>query len=142
MNMLRRSIFGLLLACGSIAAAALPSAAVESTAHARHLNLDAAFRPLHSKSVPFTGVLSLTIEPNGIINGTYRSTSIRPDPFSNKFNKVTGGVSGDNVNLHIGSTLSFNGKRYEGEWRGTARWRGGFYSFVAKPAHGQPASAM
>ena len=142
MNMLRCSIFGLLLASGAFAAASLPSAAVESTAHARHINLDAAFRPLHSKSVPYTGVLSLTIEADGIINGTYRSTSVRPDPFSNKFNKVTGGLSGDNVNLHIGGTLSFNGKRYQGEWRGTASWRAGFYSFVAKPQHGQSETGM
>jgi hypothetical protein len=134
MNTLRRFIVRTGLACGLAALAAVPSIAVVT--QARHLHLVAAFAPLHSKAVPYTGTLDLSVDSSGIINGSYKSTSTRPDPFANKFNKVTGGISGDNVNLHIGSPpLSFNGKNDNGTWQGTASWRGTFYSFTAKEAH-------
>jgi len=60
--------------------------------------------PHNSKSHPWTGDMTLKINPEGIIHGTYRSTSIKPDPFYGKIITVTGGLSGGkNIHLEFGA---------------------------------------
>jgi len=92
--------------------------------------------PRMSKSVPWTGDLTLKINPEGIINGTYRSTSVRPDPFYGKITTVTGGLKGQNIRLEFGAKGNFPVK---GEYHAgagivaTAHTRSGqIYDFVAK----------
>ena len=92
--------------------------------------------PRMSKSVPWTGDLTLKINPKGIINGTYRSTSVRPDPFYGKITTVTGGLSGQNIRLEFGAKGSFPVKGDYHAGAGivaTAHTRSGqIYDFVAK----------
>lgn len=61
--------------------------------------------------------LTIRINPEGIVNGTYRSTSIRPDPFRGNIITVTGGVSGKNISLEFGTSGNFpvKGEYYVGE---------------------------
>lgn len=92
--------------------------------------------PQNVKSVPWTGDMTLKINPEGIINGTYRSTSVRPDPFYGKIVTVTGGLTGgNNIRLDFGAKGYFPVK---GEFHpgagivGTARMKSTMYDFVAK----------
>lgn len=118
-------------------APAMPTAP-HNTPTAPHATLTAAHaaatHPLHfvvnimphnSKSVPWTGDMTLKINPEGIINGTYRSTSTRPDPFHGKIITVTGGLTGGkNIHLEFGAKGYFpvKGEYHTGQGIvGTAR---------------------
>ena len=52
--------------------------------------------------VGWTGNLTIRINEEGIVNGTYRSTSIKPDPFYGRIITVTGGRTGKNIRLSFG----------------------------------------
>ena len=56
------------------------------------------------QSTPWTGVLTVTINDQGIVNGRYRSNSIRPDPLRNQIIIVTGGLNGENISLSFGTS--------------------------------------
>jgi len=102
----------------------------------------AAFQPQFGGGVPYTGTLVLTYHPDGIISGTYRGNSIRPDPFNNRTTTLTGGVTGKYVHFStagLGPSLSFNGQLQHGTLTGTARTHGRRYDFVAKAVHAAPA---
>ena len=74
-------------------------------------------KPRNTNALPWTGDLTIRINPEGIINGTYRSTSIRPDPFRGNIITVTGGLSGNNIRLDFGISGNFpvRGEYYVGE---------------------------
>ena len=120
---------------GSSASAAPPAApAMPAETHAAPTHTPAVTQTAHfivnimphnSKSVPWTGDMTLKINPEGIINGTYRSTSTRPDPFHGKIITVTGGLSGGkNIHLEFGARGYFpvKGEYHPGQGIvGTAR---------------------
>lgn len=72
-----------------------------STAHPLYFTVN--IKPHTTNQHPWTGDLTLKINSEGIINGTYRSTSSRPDPFHGQLITVTGGLSGTNIHLEFGS---------------------------------------
>jgi hypothetical protein len=81
-----------------------PSSALAVTTTAPHtLTMQAAMRPRNSQSVPYSGILKLNIDSKGIIQGTYVSNSIRPDPTNGKIISVVGGVTGSTIHLSFGS---------------------------------------
>jgi hypothetical protein len=124
--MLALTVFGCVTAVSQAAAAVTePAGSVEYVA---------AFAPLHSQAYPYSGLLRLNIN-NGIISGTYVSTSIRPDPMQGRIIEVTGNISGDNVMFNIGNAIAFTGT-IQGKkghtFVGSAIWRGHIYVFEAK----------
>jgi len=74
-------------------------------------------KPHNTQQHPWTGDLTLKINAEGIINGTYRSTSSRPDPFRGNIITVTGGLNGKNIHLDFGSKGYFpvKGEYHAGE---------------------------
>jgi hypothetical protein len=54
-------------------------------------------------SYPWTGDLTITVNNEGIVNGQYRSNSIRPDPFNGQIIHVTGGLSGNSIRIGFGT---------------------------------------
>jgi hypothetical protein len=72
------------------------------------LHYVAAMRPQSSQGVPFSGALVLSFSRDGIVSGTYRASSIRPDPMNGKIIPVTGGVTGKNIHLSFGMGGNFS----------------------------------
>ena len=86
-----------------------------------------------TQGVPYSGLMKLKFN-HGTVNGTYDSTSVRPDPYRGRILTVTGTISSDNhVMLRFGSfsvpnaTIGGNGTI-----KGTANWQGRLYNFMAK----------
>lgn len=86
---------------------------------------------------PWTGVLTLSINPDGIVSGQYRSTSIRPDPFYGKSLFVTGGVTGKNIHFSFGARgrASVQATFHHNNLVGTMFLGSRLYDFVAQRAH-------
>ncbi len=138
--MKQRTLYSLLvravLAAGLIVApftAVPPAAAITTTGVAKNIHYVVAFQPLYGGNIPFSGTMILNFN-NGIISGTYTDMSIQPyAPFQNRINvPVAGGVSGDNIHLQIGGTLTFNGKIEGDTISGSAFYHGRIYQFLAK----------
>jgi hypothetical protein len=98
----------------------------------------AAHNPLFSGGVPYSGEMQLRFN-HGIINGTYRGTSVRPDPLQGRIVPVSGTVSQGHITLNIGQAgvqsggFSVTGTLAEsGTISGTATQRGQLYQFLAK----------
>jgi hypothetical protein len=89
----------------------------------------------NSHAYPYTGLLRLTIN-NGLITGTYVSTSIIHDPTRGHAQSVTGNINGNRVKLNIGNAMTFSGTvRPRGRtFVGNAVWIGQTYAFEAKKA--------
>jgi hypothetical protein len=79
-------------AVATTAGAAL--AVTVGTPHTTHYTTE--MGPRDSFSVPYTGTMELKYSSDGIINGTYRSTSVRPDPMSGRIVTVTGALMDNN----------------------------------------------
>jgi hypothetical protein len=94
-------------------------------------------KPHMTQTQPWTGDLTLKINPEGIINGTYRSTSTKPDPFHGKIITVSGGLNGKNIHLDFGAKGYFPVK---GEYHpgagivGTAYSKAGTTSSTGMPS--------
>ncbi len=117
-----------------VAALAVPASALAATTTApQNLTLQAAMRPHNSQSVPYSGILKIKIEPDGIVNGTYVSNSIRPDPSNGKIVPVTGGLTGTNIHLSFGTggTMRVTGTFHNGHIVGTAYRKGQIFDFEA-----------
>ena len=95
----------------------------------------AAYNPMFGGGgVPYSGEMKLTFN-HGIINGTYTSTSVRPDPLRGRINLVTGTVQHGNINLAVGGGIGFTVRgtlAQDGTISGTATKSGQFYRFLAK----------
>ena len=111
-----------------------PASALAATTTApQSLTMQAAMRPRNSQSVPYSGILKLKIQPDGIINGTYVSNSIRPDPTNGRIITVTGGLTGANIHLSFGNAggLRMTGTLKNGHIVGTAFSKGAMLDFEA-----------
>jgi hypothetical protein len=97
------------------------------------LTMQAAMKPMTRQSIAYTGILKLKITPDGLVNGTYVSNSIRPDPSYGKIIIVTGGLNGQNIHLSFGTTGNFRvtGTLTKGHLVGTAFSKGQMYQFEA-----------
>jgi hypothetical protein len=126
----RAAVFALLLALPALSApAAIIHKPVWSATYV------AAYRSTFgTQGQPFTGTLRLSFD-HGIVNGTYVSNSVRPDPLFGRTINVNGGVSHGQITLNFGASGGFvvRGTLAEdGEISGTATIRGRFFSFLAK----------
>ena len=110
------------------------SALAVTTTAPQNLTLQAAMRPRNSQSVPYSGILKLKINADGIINGTYQSNSIRPDPTNGRIISVTGGLTGTNIHLSfgMGGNVRVTGTFKNGHITGTAFTKNGMMDFAAK----------
>jgi len=123
----------LFLICVGFALLPLPSLADTSSPD---LHFVVNITPRLLGGVPWTGELTFRVSPDGIINGTYKSTSVKPDPFYGKIITVTGALSQKNIRLEFGLRGNF---AVDGTYEpgvgivGTAlSARGAWYDFVAK----------
>jgi hypothetical protein len=91
------------------AGVAVPTAAgAMVTAPGHPLHYQAAMRSQRSMGVPYSGKLTLSFSKDGIVSGTYRADSIRPDPMNGKIIPVAGGVSGSSIHLSFGMGANFS----------------------------------
>jgi len=93
-----------------------------------------------SGGAPFTGTMDLKFSQDGIVSGTYRADSVRPDPMNGKFVPVTGGRDGEHIHftfLGMGPGMTFSGTIDRGHIVASSRVRGRVYDFEGKPLHGQ-----
>ncbi len=129
-----RLFFGLIAAAAFAAAATPMAGAVAGKGPVWSAHYVAAFAPKFGKAaVPYTGDLDLTFN-HGVIAGTYRGTSARPDPYRGKTTSVTGGMSHGLIHLRIGAIAMTNGTiAKNGDIDGTATWGGKLFTFVARP---------
>jgi hypothetical protein len=118
----------LLFAAGSSAgpvAASQPAASVlpVGTPLAYHCQWTQRFR----NTTPWTGNMTITVNAEGIINGQYKSTSIKPDPFYGRIITVTGGSTGKDIRLSFGvsPSLTVRGEVASNGIQGTSSYNGG-----------------
>ncbi len=113
----------------------MPARAAVLHGHVWEATYVAAYQPTFGPSkVPNSGILKLKFN-NGIISGTYVSTSIRPDPLYGRTIPVSGNVSGGQITLNFSTFGGFTVRGTmagDGEISGTATIKGSFYSFLAK----------
>ncbi len=88
---------------------------------------------------PWTGDMTIRDNAEGLINGTYRSTSIRPDPFYGKIVTVTGAINGKSIRLSFGiiPSVTVRGELVKGGIKGSTAFNGGTLEFAAALAKGQ-----
>jgi hypothetical protein len=81
--------------------------------------------------------MKITVNSEGIINGTYRSTSIKPDPFYGKIVTVTGGLSGKDIRLSFGvvPSVTVRGQVVKNGITGSTTYNSGSLDFAAAVAH-------
>ncbi|MFY9738889.1 MAG: hypothetical protein WAK11_07515 [Candidatus Cybelea sp.] len=95
----------------------------------------AAYQPTFGRQgVPRSGTLKLKFD-HGIVNGTYVSESVRPDPLYGRTIAVSGGVSQGQITLNLQAPGGFTMRGTlagNGEISGTATIKGQFYNFLAK----------
>ena len=87
--------------------------------------------------IGWTGDLTIRINQEGIINGSYRSTSIKPDPFYGRIITVTGGRTGNNIRLSFGvvPSITVRGDYESGKITGSAMIKTTTYDFKAIQPH-------
>ncbi|HZV78584.1 MAG TPA: hypothetical protein VFF60_03115 [Candidatus Binatus sp.] len=87
-------------------------------------------------STPWTGTMTIRVNAEGIINGTYRSTSARPDPFYGRMITVTGALQGQNIRLSFGISpaVTVRGELFSNGISGTTTFNGGRFEFLAARA--------
>ena len=91
------------------------------------------------RGTPWTGDMTIKDNAEGIINGTYRSTSIKPDPFYGKIITVTGALTGKSIRLSFGivPNVTVRGELVKGGIQGTTAYNGGTLEFAAALASKQ-----
>lgn len=117
----------------------LPRAASAAvvTGQTRVLHYHCGLVELNSRRIPYTGKLELQVHPDGIVGGSYRSDSVRPDPFYGQIESVIGGVTGNSIHFSIGArgVISVKGEfkgPHNDEIVGTAQINGKLYEFYAR----------
>lgn len=87
-----------------------------------------------NQGVPFSGTMQLKFN-HGIISGTYRSDSVRPDPLRGRIVNVTGNFSESHLTLILQGANGFTVRgtlASDGKISGSTTIRGVVYTFVAK----------
>ncbi len=112
----------------ALAGASAASAATSLSRTPVHLELQSIMTPMYSVG-EFDGALTLTINPDGIVNGYYR-------PSSGSVKLVSGGTDGDHIWFDIGNSgdMRVSGRLKNGTIHGVVIVRGFFdpLKFVAK----------
>jgi hypothetical protein len=87
-------------------------------------------------STPWTGDMTITVNAESIINGKYKSTSIKPDPLYGRIITVTGGLNGKNIRLSFGvvPSLTVHGEVMSNGIQGTSSYNGGTLVFACAVA--------
>jgi hypothetical protein len=87
-------------------------------------------------SAPWTGNMTITVNAEGIINGKYKSTSIKPDPLYGRIITVTGGLTGKDIRLSFGvvPSLTVRGEVMSNGIQGTSSYNGGTLVFACAVA--------
>jgi hypothetical protein len=118
-----------------LASRALPALAVAVHGRVWEATYVAAYQPTFGPtSVPHSGIMKLRFN-NGIISGTYESTSVRPDPLYGRTIPVSGNVSEGQITLIFQTFGGFTVRGTlagDGEISGTATINGHFNSFLAR----------
>ena len=129
--------FAVLLACASSAAAASSDTSPPPAGNAIPVGTPIKFHCQWTQrfrmSTPWTGDMTIRDNAEGLINGTYRSTSIKPDPFYGKIITVTGAVNGKNIRLSFGivPNVTVTGELIKGGIQGQTAYNGGTMEFKA-----------
>ena len=111
-------------------------AAILSSTHTRVINYHCGMNDMNRSGFPYTAELTLKIHPSGIVDGTWKSDSIRPDPMNGRIEFISGGITGKYLHFSVGArgTLSVQGEFKDGNVReitGSASFRHRRYNFVA-----------
>lgn len=126
-----------LLACAIVAGSSQRSSATAASPLAlpveQSLTYHCQWTQRLKSGIGWTGTMSIRVNAQGLINGTYKSTSIKPDPFYGKIVTVTGGLSGKNIRLSFGivPSVTVNGEVVSNGIQGTTSLNGGRYEFLA-----------
>jgi hypothetical protein len=125
----RLSLASIALAAGLALGAGSTASAATALSHTPvHLELRSVMTPLLTVG-EFDGTLSLTIDPSGVVSGTYR-------PSTGSFQIVAGGTDGRRIWLDIGSggSIRVSGTLTDGTIAGSATLDGfrDPFKFVAK----------
>ena len=118
---------------GAIAAAASAAPASPALPPGQQLVYHCQWTQRYKMSTPWTGTMTIRVNDQGVVNGTYKSTSIKPDPFYGKIVTVTGGLSGDKIRLSFGISpaVSVSGDVFQNGISGVTTFNGGRFEFVA-----------
>ncbi|HEV3153340.1 MAG TPA: hypothetical protein VGZ02_06035 [Candidatus Baltobacteraceae bacterium] len=113
------------------------SPAFAVTQNPRHVTYDVAIKPQTGIGPPRTGILVLTFNAGGIVNGTYRGTSIAPDPLNNRITQVTGGIQNHQLWIDIGmrGSMRFSGTLQHGNLSLSGFMRGRMYTLTGAAVH-------
>ena len=127
-----KSAFRILFCVFAMSEAALASAAAATMPET--LNFHTSLTKTTGMSSPWTANLTLKVNAEGIVSGTYRSTSIKPDPFYGKIIQVRGGLTGENIHFSFVNegNVRFSGKLDAAGIVGTAFFKNSMMNFVAK----------
>ena len=101
----------------------------------QELKYSCQWEPRVKQGVPWTGDLTIRVNQEGLINGTYRSTSIRPDPFYGKIITVTGALTGgNNIRLSFGVSpnITIRGEVVNNGIHAVTTYKGGRVEFLAQ----------
>lgn len=94
----------------------------------------AAYNPLFSGGVPYSGDMKITVN-HGVISGSYTATSVRPDPLYGRTVNLTGTLQHGYVTLRVPGSGGFSMRgtlERDGTISGTATRSGRSYRFLAK----------
>jgi hypothetical protein len=127
------------LPAGGATPTAAPSGAPMTVPVGTPLKFQCQWTQRVGRGTPWTGDMTIKDNAEGIINGTYRSTSIRPDPFYGKIVTVIGAINGKSIRLSFGivPNVTVRGELVKGGIQGTTAYNGGTLEFVAALAKQQ-----
>lgn len=137
MNFIRH--FGICAAsavCAALFAFSASASAAVEMAPQHTYNVTIKPQSARVSTFPRTGVLTLKFNSDGIVNGTYRGTSVAPDPLNNRITTVTGGLREHNLWINIGgSGLHFSGTLQHGKLSMTGLIKQQLYSLTGGVVH-------
>jgi hypothetical protein len=138
---MRNLLFGLVAALlFATSSSGGPVAASEAAASALPVGTPLAYHCQWTQrlrnSTPWTGDMTITVNAEGIINGKYKSTSIKPDPLYGRIITVTGGLTGKDIRLSFGvvPSLTVRGQVMSNGIQGTSSYNGGTLVFACAVA--------
>ena len=98
------------------------------------LTYNCQWSPRVGHGVGWTGTLTMRVNAEGVISGTYRSTSVRPDPFYGRTITVSGGLTGGNnirLSFGISPNVTVRGVVVKNGIQGSTSYNGGSVEFLA-----------
>ncbi len=107
-----RIIFVLIVALLALVASLVPAASAYEVPRNTQLIYECQITNRFKKTAPFTGALLFKVNDEGILNGEWRDSSVRPDPFHGGIVLVNGGISGDFIKVRLGTAgnMTIKGK--------------------------------